>query len=137
MNAHAPLIDAACFALQKTRRASPEMNLLSCAILDFIRVPRGSVHPAPDKGDDLSAGAVQIRAEFRCARFFGGAVLHRPLDGVLIVAVLRHIHEHICLRIAYIYRGKSIGKFLNRFNGYIKRIVCTNSISRVSGIPKK
>lgn len=54
---------------------------------------------APDKGDDLRSRAVVVGAE-RGGGALGDAVLHSPVDSLLIVAAGGHIHKHAGLGVA-------------------------------------
>lgn len=57
--------------------------------------PQRSGHIAPQEGHDLGAGAGLVRCKEAIANAAGDAVLHRPLDGFVVIGVVRHVIEEV------------------------------------------
>ena len=58
-------------------------------------IHHGGASRAPEEGHDLGAGAGLVRSKQAVANAAGDAVLRRPLDGLVVIGIVRHVIEEV------------------------------------------
>lgn len=80
------------------RRPADRLGIIRTLV--YIReghqvVHHGGTRHTPEEGHDLGAGAGLVRRKEAIADAAGDTILHRPLDGLVVIGVVRHVVEEV------------------------------------------